>query len=105
MHALAKLLLDCLQPLPHPLADRRAPHREIPFPVLPANVRESKKVKRLRFAFPSSFPVLFGKPPELDQTRLVGVEFQPKLPQSFPEILQETLRVSRCWNPKMVSSA
>jgi len=37
MHALAKLLLDFLQLLPHPLADRRAPHREVPFPVLPAN--------------------------------------------------------------------
>ena len=67
MHALAKLLLDFLQLLPHPLADRCAPHREVPFPVLPADVRESKKVERLRFAFPCSFPVLFGKPPELDQ--------------------------------------
>ena len=93
MHALVKLLLDFLQLLPHPLADRRAPHREVPFPVLPADVREAKKVERLRFAFPSSFPVLFGKPPELDQTRLIWMEFQPKLPQSFPEILQETLRV------------
>jgi hypothetical protein len=93
MQALAKLPLDFLQLLPHPLADRRAPHREVPFPVLPADVREAKKVERLRFAFPSSFPVRFGKPPELDQTRLVGMEFQPKLPQSLPEILQKTLRV------------
>src|SRR5271169_5101708 len=28
MHALAKLLFDFLQLLPHPLAARRAPHRE-----------------------------------------------------------------------------
>src|SRR5271165_950046 len=42
MHALAKLLLDFKQLLPHPLADRRAPHREVPFPVLPANVRSSR---------------------------------------------------------------
>jgi len=93
MHALAKLLLDFLQLLPHPLANRGAPHREVPFPVLPADVREPKKVERLRFAFPSSFPVLFGKPPELDQTRLVGMEFQPELSQSLPELLQESLRV------------
>src|SRR5208283_2803968 len=42
MHALVKLLLDFLQLLPHPLADRRAPHREVPFPVLPADVRSSR---------------------------------------------------------------
>jgi hypothetical protein len=58
-----------------------------------ANFINLKQRERLRFAFPSSFPVLFGKPPELDQTRLVWMEFQPKLPQSLPEVLQEALRV------------
>jgi hypothetical protein len=31
------------------------------------------EVERLGLAFPSPFPVLFGKPPELDPARLIGV--------------------------------
>jgi hypothetical protein len=93
MHTLAKLLLDFLQLLPHAFADRRAPHRENSFPVLPADVREAKEIERLRFAFPSLFPVSFGKPPEFDQTRLVWMEFQSKLPQPLPETLQKTICV------------
>lgn len=54
-------------------------------------MRESQKVERLWLTFPSSFPVLFGEPPELDPARLVWMEFQPKLPQPFPEILQEAI--------------
>jgi hypothetical protein len=56
-------------------------------------MREAKKVERFRFAFPSSFPVLFGKPAELNPARFVWMQFQPKLPQPFPEILQKTIRV------------
>jgi hypothetical protein len=87
------LLLDFLQLLPHAFADRHASHRVMTFPILPADMRETKKVERLRFAFPSSFPALFGEPPELDQARLVWMKFQPKLPQPHPEILQKTNRI------------
>jgi hypothetical protein len=34
-------------------------------------VRAAQKVERFRLAFPSSFPVLFGKPSELDAARFV----------------------------------
>jgi hypothetical protein len=47
-----------------------------PYPVL-ADLRESQEVERLRLAFPFSFPVLFGRPPELNSARLIGMEFQP----------------------------
>ena len=80
MHAPTQLLLDFLQLPPHALRDRLAPHRVEPLPALPADMREAKKVKRLRFAFPSRFPVPFGIPPELDQSRLVLMKFQSKLP-------------------------
>jgi hypothetical protein len=40
------------------------------------DVHEAQKVERFRFAFPSSFPVLFAT--ELNPARLVGMEFQPK---------------------------
>jgi hypothetical protein len=56
-------------------------------------VRETQKVERLGLAFPSSFPALFGVSPELDPARFVWMEFQPKLPQPFPEVLQKTVRV------------
>ena len=93
VHTLTKLLFDFLQLLPHAFADRHASHRVVPFAVLPADMREAKKVEGLRFAFPSSFPVLFGIPPELDQARLVWMKFQSKLPQPCPEILQKPIRV------------
>jgi hypothetical protein len=34
---------------------------------------------------------LFGKPPELNPARLVGMELQAKLSQPFPKVLQETI--------------
>jgi hypothetical protein len=55
-------------------------------------MREAKKVECLRFAFPSSFPVLFGKPAKLKPTRFVWMQFQPKLPP-FRESLQKTIRI------------
>jgi len=44
VHARAELLLDLSQLGPHALANRRAPHRELPYPVLPADVRVSRPV-------------------------------------------------------------
>src|SRR5215831_13928141 len=78
VHALAKLLFDLSQFTPHALTDRQAPHRESSQSVLPADVREPQKVERLRLPFSSTFPVLFGKPAELDPARLVWVQFQSK---------------------------
>src|SRR4029077_2814979 len=72
VHASMKLLLNLPQFAPHALTDRHAPHRESSS-VLPADVRESQKVERLRLPFSSSFPVLFGKPAELDPARLIRV--------------------------------
>src|SRR6516162_2390295 len=39
-------------------------------------MREAQKVKRLWLTFTSSFPVLFGKPPEFDPARLIWMKFQ-----------------------------
>ena len=89
VHTRAKLLLDLLQLRPHTFAGGLTLHGKVPLPVCPADVRETQKVERLGLAFPSSFPALFGIPPELDPARFVGMEFQPKLPQPFPEVLQK----------------
>src|ERR1700677_1055892 len=93
MHAHLELLLDLLQLLSHALADRHAPHGIRPVPVLPADMREAKEVEGLRLAFSSSFPVLFGIPPELDPARLFRVQFQSELPQPFSQALAKTICV------------
>ena len=54
-------------------------------------MREAQKVERLGLTFSSSFPVELGKRPELDPARLVGMQFQSKLPQTFPEVLQKAV--------------
>src|SRR5665213_2293919 len=94
MHAHLELLLDLLQLLSHTLADRHAPHGIRRVPVLPADMREAKEVEGLRLAFSSSFPVLFGIPPELDPARLFRVQLQPELPQPFSQLLAKTACVS-----------
>src|ERR1700678_87885 len=93
MHAHPELLLDLLQLLSHALADRHAPHGIRPVPILPADMREAKEVEGLRLAFPSSFPVLFGIPPELDPARLFRVQLQSELPQPFFQALAKTVCV------------
>ena len=91
MPTLAELLLKFPQLPPQALADRFAFHGKLPPPVLPADVRETQKVERLRLTFSSSFPLELGKRPELDPARFVRMQFQSKLPQPFPEILQKAV--------------
>jgi hypothetical protein len=64
-------------------------------------VHESQKIKRLGLPFSSLFPVGFGKSPELNPARFVGVQFQPELPQPCLEFLQEAvcLRLSTSFGP------
>jgi len=88
---LPKLRLEFLPLLPQSPTDRRALHGKVPPPVLPADMREAQKVERLRLAFSASFPAEFGVPPELDPARFVRMQFQSKLPQPFPEVLQATV--------------
>src|SRR3984957_11859314 len=57
-------------------------------------MREAKEVEGLPLAFSSSFPVLFGIPPELDPARLIRVQFQSELPQPFSQLLAKTVCVS-----------
>jgi hypothetical protein len=79
MHAFAKLLFDLPQLYPHAFRDGLPPNGKLAVPVFAADVRESQKVERLRLAFPSFFPALFGKPPELDPARFIWMQLQPTL--------------------------
>ena len=91
MPTLPELLLKFLQLPPQALADRLPLHGKLPPPVLPADMREAQKVERLRLTFSSPFPVELGKRPELNPARFIRMQFQSKLPQPFPEVLQETV--------------
>jgi hypothetical protein len=42
-------------------------------------------------------PVLFGKPPELDQSRLLRMQFQIELRQTFSKLFEETLGSRRAF--------
>ena len=86
VRTIEELLLDVQQLRPHPLADRFALDHEMAVPFLPADVREAEKVERLRLAFSSLGPVVFGKPPELNPARFVRVQLQPERAQPRPEI-------------------
>jgi hypothetical protein len=95
-------LLEFKQLGPHPFDDRFALYRIAPIPVLPADVRESQKIERLRLPFSSLIPVVFGKSPELNPARLVWVQFQPELPQPLPELRQEAVCVGQMLEPKHI---
>ena len=82
--ACAELLLDLLQLCPHTPADRNALYGKTSVPVFSADVREAQEIESLRLTFPSARSIFFGEPPELNQTRLIWVQFQSKHGQSFP---------------------
>jgi len=66
--------------------DRFALHGEVPAPGFSADVREPQKIERLGLTFPSSFPVLFGEPPELlSGSRRQGTPSMVVVPDAVPE--------------------
>src|SRR5437764_13602141 len=92
MPPLSQLLLNVLQLGRHALADRLSVYREVTLLVAPpTNVSEPQKVEGFWLSFSPPLPVLDGMPPELDQARLIRVEFQSKFAQPLPQLLQETL--------------
>src|SRR6185503_4732931 len=74
MHALPEFLLQLSQLRLHPLPHRLAKHREPPPSRLPADVREPKKVERLRFAFAPPLPVTRRMSSKLDQSSLFSMQ-------------------------------
>jgi hypothetical protein len=67
-----ELLLDLPQLCSHPFARRLPQDHKVPLLTrLPAQVRETEKVERLRFLPSTLFPISFGMSPEFNQARLV----------------------------------
>src|SRR5206468_4785766 len=91
MHTPTKLGLDSSKLRLPPRAHRLSKHRKPSLARLSATVRESQEVKGLGLALTSALPVFFRMPAELNQARLLGMQFQPKTNQPFPKLTQEPL--------------
>ena len=81
--------LDPLQCAVHSLPDRLPAQPEASLPVHPAIVRESQKVERLRSPSSARSTVAFGKPSKLDESGLVGVQFQLEVSETLLQVPQE----------------
>src|SRR5215471_9552248 len=78
----------------HPLLRRNAPNVKGPAAREPSTeMREPQKRKGLRFSLATPLAIPDGEPPELDQTRLVRMQFQTEPYQPFPKIPQEPLGI------------
>ena len=88
MHPSPKFQIDLLQLLQHPLPHRLPNHRELSPLVGPAAVRESEKVERFRFPLTTTISVLRRKSAELDQSRLLRVQLQSELAETFTQVAQ-----------------
>jgi hypothetical protein len=87
------LRFDVLQLGCHAFADGLSLHSEATGLVNRAtDVREPQEIKGLWLPFSIPLPIFGSKPPELNQAGLVGMQFQPVFPQSFLQLLPETLR-------------
>src|SRR6266705_109759 len=93
MHTPTKLGLDSSKLRLPPRAHRLSKHRKPSLARLSATVRESQEVKGLGLALTSALPVFFRMPAELNQARLLGMQFQPKTNQPFPKLTQEPLPI------------
>ena len=91
-----KLGLNGFELRNHPLRRRDSPDgKSSATPEMPTIMREPQEyVKVSGFPSPRRFSVSEGKPPELDQSRLVRMQFQTELRQPLLKITQESLGVS-----------
>ena len=89
MPASLELVLDLGKLGPHTLRDGFALEPELPGLGLPANVREAQEVERLWLPIASGFPIPSGMPSELDEPRLVGMQFQPELRKPLTKVGEE----------------
>src|SRR3989442_9645495 len=85
VQASPQLGLDLAELRLQPLPDRLPYHREPSVPLLPADVREAEEVERLRLPLAGAPPVLCREWPEFQQARLLRVQLQAELRESFTQ--------------------
>jgi len=80
VHSEAQLSLNGVQRGHHAFLRRFPPDGERSIaPTLPAKVREAQKRKGLRLPFSAPLPILCGKPPKLNESCFLRVQFRPEL--------------------------
>jgi hypothetical protein len=83
-----------------PLAHRLAQHREAALPCLPATVREAQEVEAPRRAPITAFlSVRARKATELDESRLLRMQFQPEVREPFAQLREEPLGLDSMLEP------
>src|SRR5579863_6262500 len=95
MLPMLKLGLDGFKLRNHPLCRRDSPDgKGSTTPELPTMMRESQEYESFWFSLATPFSISEGKPPELDQPRLVRMQFQTELHQPRLQVTQESFGVS-----------
>ena len=94
VHASLKLGFHLIQFRLQPFTDRLPQHR-VPSiaPLLHADVREAKKIERLRFPFSTPLPLVDRKRTKLQQPRFLGMQFQVELRHSFRKFCPELIGI------------
>src|ERR1700676_4288013 len=101
VHALPQFGPHLFEPGCQAPADRLPMHGEFSrLMVGPTNVSETQKVEGFRLPFFPLLPSFSGIAPEFNQARLLWVQFQPELPQSFPQLLQKPFCVFPALEPE-----
>src|SRR5712692_5361587 len=93
MQAPSKLGLDLLELRLQPSTFGLANHRKPAFPRFSTDVGKSEKVEGFRFAQALPPSVRGRKPTELQQTRLLRVQFQAEFQESLLQLCQEIFSI------------
>jgi hypothetical protein len=100
VHACFELGFHRLKLRLQPFAHRLTQHRKPALPSLPAAVREAEEVECLRR---TSVPAILSITPrtaaELDQSRLLGVQFQPEVREPLAQLSKEPLSLDLMLEP------
>src|SRR6267378_3349773 len=84
VHTTLKLGFHLIRLRLQSLADRLPQHRKPSItPLLYADMRKAKEIKRLRLPFSTPLPVVDRIWTEFQKSRLLGMQFQVELPHSF----------------------
>src|SRR5258706_780547 len=94
VHASLKLGFHLVQLRLQPFADRLPQYRKPPIaPLLHADVRKAEEVERLRFPFSTPLPLVDRIWTKLQQSRLLGMQFQVELSHSFRKFRSELIGI------------
>ena len=89
MQASSEFSFDLSKFRSHSFGDRLPKHNEPSVSCSIARMRETEEVERFGLPLATTLAVAGGVPPKLDQACFVGVQFQGKLAETFPQVLMK----------------